>query len=85
MFYPTQEKRVVLCGINPGRNGAGKTGIPFIDFSGASHLLSGIGQNDSRNNKIEGKAVYIKTITDLMEGFDARSPLPKNQLSKITI
>lgn len=75
-FYPTQEKRVVLCGINPGRNGAGKTGIPFIDFKGASHLLSDIGKNDSEQsaqfilsiiNKIESnifyKNVYMTNIS----------------------
>lgn len=61
-FYPTQEKRVVLCGINPGRNGAGKTGIPFIDFSGASHLLSGIGQNDR-----EQSAQFILSIINAIE------------------
>ncbi len=45
-FYPDQAKRIVLCGINPGRNGAGKTGIPFIDYLSASQLLCGIGQDD---------------------------------------
>lgn len=41
-----QATRVVLCGINPGKNGAGKTGIPFLDFNSVSQLLSGIGQDD---------------------------------------
>ena len=39
-FYAMKAQRIVLCGINPGKNGAGKTGIPFIDFKGASLLLS---------------------------------------------
>ncbi|MDV2885513.1 DUF4918 family protein [Alkalihalophilus pseudofirmus] len=44
--YSTEAKRIVLCGINPGRKGAGKTGIPFLDFSAVSHLLSDIGEYD---------------------------------------
>ncbi|WP_285769540.1 uracil-DNA glycosylase family protein [Peribacillus sp. SI8-4] len=34
--------RIVLCGINPGLKGAGKTGIPFIDYAAASQLLPNI-------------------------------------------
>lgn len=35
-MYTNKKQRIVFCGINPGKNGAGKTGIPFIDFKGAS-------------------------------------------------
>jgi hypothetical protein len=38
--------KIVICGINPGRNGAGLTGIPFIDFASLSQMLPDIKQND---------------------------------------
>lgn len=49
-YYSTKSKRIVLCGINPGKNGAGKTGVPFIDFKSLTHLLPGINQYDSENS-----------------------------------
>lgn len=55
--YSTEAKRVILCGINPGKNGAGKTGIPFLDFRAVSHLLSYIGQDDR-----EQSAQFILSI-----------------------
>lgn len=48
--YSQEAKRVVLCGINPGKNGAGKTGIPFIDFRSASRLLSDVEQLDQERS-----------------------------------
>lgn len=42
--------KVVMCGINPGRYGAGKTGIPFIDFDSLSELLPGVQRNDSERS-----------------------------------
>ncbi len=30
-YYRSEQKRIMLCGINPGRFGAGITGIPFTD------------------------------------------------------
>lgn len=56
-FYSTEAKRIVLCGINPGKNGAGKTGIPFLDFRAVSQLLSDIGQDDR-----EQSAQFILSI-----------------------
>jgi hypothetical protein len=56
-FYPTQAKRIVLCCINPGRNGAGKTGIPFIDYRSAAQLLSDV-EHDDR----EQSAQFILSI-----------------------
>jgi Domain of unknown function (DUF4918) len=56
-YYSTHKNRIVLCGINPGRNGAGKTGIPFIDYRGASHLLSNVDQDDR-----EQSAQFIMSI-----------------------
>jgi hypothetical protein len=59
--YSNQKARVVLCGINPGRNGAGKTGIPFLDFDSVSHLISNIDRNDK-----EQSAQFIKSIIDAL-------------------
>lgn len=42
--------KVVMCGINPGRYGAGKTGIPFIDFNSLSELLQNIKRKDSERS-----------------------------------
>jgi len=41
-YYKGSYPKTVLCGINPGKNGAGKTGIPFIDFSSLSELIEGV-------------------------------------------
>ncbi|WP_391207752.1 uracil-DNA glycosylase family protein [Psychrobacillus sp. L4] len=49
-MYKGQGNRIVFCGINPGKNGAGKTGIPFIDFKGLSQLLPDITNQDSENS-----------------------------------
>ncbi len=40
-YYGAPGPRVVLCGINPGRLGAGRTGLPFIDFQALSELMPG--------------------------------------------
>lgn len=42
--------KVVICGINPGKNGAGKTGIPFVDFNSLSKLLPNIDENDKERS-----------------------------------
>ncbi len=49
-FYADGFPKVVLCGINPGRLGAGKTGIPFIDFAALSKMMPGIDRNDSERS-----------------------------------
>ena len=41
---------VVLCGINPGRLGAGKTGVPFLDFASLSRMLSNIERRDTERS-----------------------------------
>ena len=40
----------VICGINPGRNGAGKTGVPFLDFNSLSQLLPNLKKEDSERS-----------------------------------
>jgi hypothetical protein len=49
-YYRGGYPRTVLCGLNPGRNGAGKTGIPFVDFSSLSKLLSGVKRTDTERS-----------------------------------
>ena len=56
-YYNNHRNRIVLCGINPGKNGAGKTGIPFIDYKGASYLLSDVHQDEK-----EQSAQFILSI-----------------------
>lgn len=48
--YCKSTPKIVLCGINPGRHGAGKTGIPFIDFNSLSKLIEGVEQTDSERS-----------------------------------
>jgi hypothetical protein len=45
-YIEPNSPKIVICGINPGRNGAGLTGIPFIDFESLSNMLPGIKEND---------------------------------------
>lgn len=42
--------RIVLCGINPGRLGAGKTGVPFLDFKSLSQLLDAVTDQDEEKS-----------------------------------
>jgi len=49
-YYGSAVPRVVLCGINPGRHGAGKTGIPFVDYKSLSQLISGVDRQDSESS-----------------------------------
>jgi len=49
-FYADGYPKVVLCGINPGRLGAGKTGIPFIDFASLSKMIPEVCRNDSERS-----------------------------------
>lgn len=42
--------KVVMCGINPGRYGAGKTGIPFIDFNSLSEMLPSISRKGNERS-----------------------------------
>ncbi|GAF12506.1 hypothetical protein JCM19045_1706 [Bacillus sp. JCM 19045] len=49
-YYATPRPRVVLCGINPGRKGAGKTGVPFIDYKSLSKLLPHVNETDEEQS-----------------------------------
>lgn len=58
-MYPERVERVVLCGINPGRLGAGKTGIPFLDNESISRLFP-----DFKKTSRERSAQFIMSIID---------------------
>lgn len=49
-YCSSQRPATVLCGINPGRLGAGKTGVPFLDFASLSKLLSDIDRRDAERS-----------------------------------
>lgn len=61
-FYSKQGRRIVFCGINPGKYGAGKTGVPFIDFHGISRMLPGHDRQDK-----ERTAQYMLSIIEEYE------------------
>ncbi|WP_226376942.1 uracil-DNA glycosylase family protein [Oceanobacillus halotolerans] len=44
--YSELQPRIVLCGINPGRYGAGKTGVPFLDYLSLSEFFQNIKSTD---------------------------------------
>lgn len=64
-YYGAHYPDTVLCGINPGRNGAGKTGVPFVDFSSLSKLLDGIGRDDWERS--------AQFFFDIVQHFGART------------
>lgn len=45
-YYLQGFPKTVVCGLNPGRLGAGKTGIPFVDFASLSQLVDGVDRRD---------------------------------------
>ncbi len=49
-YYNGKYPKTVLCGINPGKNGAGKTGVPFLDFSSLSKLIDGVDRTDTERS-----------------------------------
>lgn len=49
-YYRNAVPRIMICGINPGRYGAGKTGIPFLDFMSLFRLIPGIERRDSEKS-----------------------------------
>lgn len=49
-YIQPNSPKVVICGINPGRFGAGQTGIPFIDFDSLSKMLPNIEKKESEKS-----------------------------------
>ncbi|MFB3926836.1 MAG: uracil-DNA glycosylase family protein [Syntrophales bacterium] len=54
LFYRTYvepyEPHVVICGINPGRFGSGKVGVPFLDSRSLSRLLGLRGDHETEKS-----------------------------------
>jgi uracil-DNA glycosylase len=69
-FYAHAVPRVVICGLNPGRLGASKTGIPFVDFQSLSQLVSGIQRSDAeRSSSFFFKVVQSFGIERFFQSF----------------
>lgn len=49
-YIQPNRPEIVICGVNPGRFGAGLTGIPFIDFDSLSKMLPRIKYFDSEKS-----------------------------------
>lgn len=49
-YYGDQIPKTVICGINPGINGAGKTGVPFLDFKSLSQVIPDLTKQDSERS-----------------------------------
>jgi uracil-DNA glycosylase len=58
-FVQPNSPKIVMCGINPGRRGAGITGIPFIDTNSLSKMLP-----DISNPKSEKSAKFFFSIIE---------------------
>jgi hypothetical protein len=44
------EPQIVICGINPGRFGSGRCGVPFLDFRALNELIGDTGREDSEKS-----------------------------------
>ncbi len=58
-YIQPNSPKIVMCGINPGRKGAGITGIPFIDTYSLSKMLP-----DIINPKSEKSAKFFFSIIE---------------------
>jgi hypothetical protein len=56
-FYNSSQKRVLILGINPGRFGAGLTGIPFTDPYALEHF-GGISNSFEKKRELSSRFVY---------------------------
>lgn len=65
MFYNDDLKRYLILGINPGRNGAGITGIPFTD---PVKLEQRFGIRNDFKKKSELSADFVYTMIDAFGG-----------------
>ena len=63
-YYGAPGPRVVLCGINPGRLGAGRTGLPFLDFDALGKLLPGCRER--------GRERSARFVAEVIGHFGAR-------------
>jgi len=61
-YIEPNKPKIVICGINPGRFGAGKTGIPLLDFPSLSKILPNM--NEIPHEKPEKSAKFIFSIIE---------------------
>lgn len=67
-FYSDLNPRRLILGINPGRLGAGQTGIPFTDTKRLFTYL-GIGAKDNQTH--EASSAFIYRVIDAYGGVDS--------------
>lgn len=85
LFYQDHYQRKIILGINPGRHGAGQTGVPFTD----SKKLQQLNINTRNIQSFEPSAVFIYQVIAQFGGakkfyqkFYFNSPLPLGLLQK---
>jgi hypothetical protein len=66
-FYSDYEKRRLILGINPGRLGAGQTGIPFTD---TKRLFEYFGLGSAENLTHETSSAFVYRMIDAYGGVD---------------
>ena len=64
-YVEPYRQRVAICGINPGRFGSGKVGIPFLDFRTLSRLLAGV--------EMQGSEKSAQFFHSVVQYFGART------------
>ncbi len=64
-YYKDQKRRRIILGINPGRFGAGVTGIPFTD---PVHLEQNCGIQNAFDKKPELSSIFIYSLINHMGG-----------------
>jgi hypothetical protein len=66
-YYSDHEKRKLILGINPGRLGAGQTGIPFTD---TKRLFEYFGLGSAENLTHETSSAFVYRMIDAFGGVD---------------
>jgi len=67
-FYDDSNKHILILGINPGRFGAGVTGIPFTD---PVHLEENCAIPNGFNKKKEPSSIFIYDMIDAFGGVES--------------
>lgn len=79
-YYNDNQKRKFIIGINPSRNGAGVTGIPFTDTKNLESYC-GIKMHSARTHEVSSVFVYDMItqyggVDEFYNNFYINSPLP---------
>lgn len=64
-FFPDNDSRIILIGINPGRFGAGITGLPFTD---PIRMESHCGIRNSFKKRAELSSIFVYDVIEAMGG-----------------